>query len=117
MAAYDERAMHAPWLPHTQEWMARAALALAHCIVSGTAFLDLDAVVIDGVVAPALLRSLLAQTRDALKAYNIEGLQTLPRLEVGQHRFGRARTGWCAAATARFLCARSGHFPEGVSRP
>ena len=83
MAAYDERAMHAPWLPHTQEWMARAALALAHCIVSGTAFLDLDAVVVDGVVAPALLRSLLAQTRDALKAYNIEGLQTLPRLEIG----------------------------------
>ena len=83
MAAYDERAMHAPWLPYTQEWMARAALALAHCIVSGTAFLDLDAVVVDGVVAPALLRSLLAQTRDALKAYNIEGLQTLPRLEIG----------------------------------
>ena len=83
MAAYDERAMHAPWLSHTQEWMARAAMALAHCIVSGTAFLDLDAVVVDGVVAPGLLRSLLAQTRDALKAYNIEGLQTLPRLEIG----------------------------------
>ena len=83
MAAYDERAMVAPWLPHTQEWIARAALALAHSIVSGTAFLDLDAVVIDGVVASALLQSLLAQTRDALKAYNTEGLQALPRLEAG----------------------------------
>jgi predicted NBD/HSP70 family sugar kinase len=83
MAAYDERAMQAPWLPYTQEWMARAALALAQCIVSGTAFLDLDAVVIDGVVAPALLQSLLAQTREALKAYNSEGLQALPRLEAG----------------------------------
>ncbi|AOW13927.1 serine/threonine protein kinase [Hydrogenophaga crassostreae] len=83
MAAYDERAMQAAWLPHTQEWMAHAALALAHCIVSGTAFLDLDAVVIDGVVAPALLQSLLAQTRNALTAYNTEGLQALPRLETG----------------------------------
>ena len=83
MAAYDERAMVAPWLPHTQEWIARAALALAHSIVSGTAFLDLDAVVIDGVVASALLQSLLAQTRDALTAYNTEGLQALPRLEAG----------------------------------
>jgi predicted NBD/HSP70 family sugar kinase len=83
MAAYDERAMQAPWLPHTQEWVARAALALAQCIVSGTAFLDIDAVVIDGVVAPSLLHSLLAQTRVALKAYNTEGLQALPKLEAG----------------------------------
>lgn len=83
MAAYDERAMQGAWLPLTQEWVGRAALALAHCIVSGMAFLDLDAVVIDGVVAPALLQSLIAQTRDALKAYNTEGLHALPRLETG----------------------------------
>jgi predicted NBD/HSP70 family sugar kinase len=83
MAAYDERALQAPWLPYTEEWVARAALALAHCIVSGTAFLDLDAVVIDGVVAPSLLQRLLTQTREALKAYNTEGLQGLPRLEAG----------------------------------
>jgi predicted NBD/HSP70 family sugar kinase len=83
MAAYDERALQSAWLPHTQEWIARAAMALAHCIVSGTAFLDLDAVVVDGVVSPGLLQSLLAQTRDALEAYNIEGLQALPRLETG----------------------------------
>ncbi|MEX1168104.1 MAG: ROK family protein [Hydrogenophaga sp.] len=83
MAAYDERAMQGAWLPLTQEWVGRAALALAHCIVSGMAFLDLDAVVIDGVVAPSLLQSLIAQTRDALKAYNTEGLQALPRLETG----------------------------------
>ena len=83
MAAYDERALKGPWLLHTQEWIARAAMALAHCIVSGTAFLDLDAVVVDGVAAPELMQSLLAQTRDALKAYNTEGLHTLPRLETG----------------------------------
>ena len=83
MAAYDDRALQGPWLAHTEAWIARAALALAHCIVSGAAFLDLDAVVIDGVVAPSLLQALLAQTREALKAYNIEGLQSLPRLEAG----------------------------------
>ena len=83
VAAYDERAMQGPWWRYTEEWIARAAMALAQCIVSGTAFLDLDAVVIDGVVAPALMQSLVAQTRDALKSYNTEGLMALPRLETG----------------------------------
>lgn len=83
MAAYDDRALQEPWLPYTREWIDRAALALAHCIVSGTAFLDLDAVVIDGVVAPELLRDLQARTDSALKSYNLEGLQAMPRLERG----------------------------------
>lgn len=83
MAAYDARAMQAPWLPYTREWIDRAALALAHCIVAGTAFLDVEAVVIDGVVAPDLLRDLWARTGEALKAYNPEGLQQMPRLELG----------------------------------
>jgi predicted NBD/HSP70 family sugar kinase len=83
MAAYDARAMQVPWQSDTTEWMERAALALAHCIVAGTAFLDLDAVVIDGVMAPDLLRSLRARTEQALKTYNWEGLQAAPRLLQG----------------------------------
>lgn len=83
MAAYDARALQAPWLPYTREWIDRAALALAHCIVAGTAFLDVEAVVIDGVVAPGLLSDLWARTGEALKAYNWEGLQQMPRLEIG----------------------------------
>ena len=83
MAAYDARAVRAPWLPHTREWIDRASLALAHCIVAGTAFLDVEAVVIDGVVAPELLREVWARTGEALKAYNTEGLQGMPRLELG----------------------------------
>jgi predicted NBD/HSP70 family sugar kinase len=83
MAAYDARAMQEPWLPLTHEWTERAALALAHCIVSGTAFLDVEAVVIDGVVAPGLLHALWARTGEALKRYNWEGLQAMPRLERG----------------------------------
>lgn len=83
MAAYDARALFEPWRSHTREWVDTAALALAHCIVAGTAFLDVEAVVIDGVVAPDLLRELWARTGEALKAYNTEGLQAMPRLELG----------------------------------
>lgn len=83
MAAYDDRALQSPWLPHTQAWTGRAALALAHCIVSGTAFLDVEAVVMDGVVATELLQSLRQQTTEALQRYQWEGLQAMPRLERG----------------------------------
>lgn len=83
MAAYDARALFEPWLPYTREWIDRAAMALAHCIVAGTAFLDVEAVVIDGVVAHDLLRELWARTGEALKAYNQEGLLSMPKLELG----------------------------------
>ena len=82
MAAYDQRALQAPWLAHSQEWIGRAALALAQCVVSGTAFLDVEAVVMDGAIAPDLLRALCEQTRTALAAYDWEGLHR-PRLELG----------------------------------
>jgi len=82
MAAYDQRALQAPWLAHSQEWIGRAALALAQCVVSGTAFLDVEAVVMDGAIAPDLLRALCDQTRTALAAYDWEGLHR-PRLELG----------------------------------
>lgn len=82
-AAYDERALQAPWRQHTEQWMRHAAQALAHCVVSATAFLDMQAVVLDGAVAPDLLQGLCNQTREALGAYNWEGLSQPPRLELG----------------------------------
>lgn len=82
MAAYDARALQSSWLPYSQEWIARAAPALAQCVVSGTAFLDVEAVVMDGAVAPDLLRALCEATRAALSAYSWEGLHR-PRLELG----------------------------------
>ncbi len=81
MAAYDERALQQPWLQHSQEWIGHAALALAQCVVSGTAFLDVEAVVMDGAIASDLLSSLCEQTRNALSAYDWEGLHR-PRLEL-----------------------------------
>ena len=83
-AAYDQRALQTPWLEHTQAWVASCAQALAQCVVSGTAFLDVEAVVVDGSLAPELLQLLLERTRAALAGYNWEGLFAPPRIEQGQ---------------------------------
>jgi predicted NBD/HSP70 family sugar kinase len=83
-AAYDVRALQAPWLPHTQDWLAECALALAHAIVSGTALLDMDAVVVDGSIATPLLQALLERTRQALAQYDWQGLFEPPPLLLGQ---------------------------------
>lgn len=73
-AAYDERALSEPFLAHTLMWIDSAATALAQCITSGIAFLDVDAVVIDGSFCRAMLDKLLERTRAALSAYDWEGL-------------------------------------------
>ena len=73
-AAYDDRAMLPPYSDETNAWVDRAAIALAHTVVSGTAFLDLDAVVIDGSMSRALLAQLITQVQLKLSRYNHEGL-------------------------------------------
>ncbi|HEY8905215.1 MAG TPA: ROK family transcriptional regulator, partial [Rhodoferax sp.] len=73
-AAYDERALEPPFELETRGWIDQAANALAHTVVSGTAFLDIDAVVIDGSFSRALLSQLIAATQSCLKTYNWEGL-------------------------------------------
>ncbi len=72
--AYDERALSPPYEAQTRIWIAHAANALAHAIVSGTAFLDIEAVVIDGSFCRPLLTLLIAETGLALQRYNWEGL-------------------------------------------
>jgi predicted NBD/HSP70 family sugar kinase len=59
---------------HTEAWLGWASCALAFAIVSGTAFLDTDAVVIDGAMPSELLEKLITQTQAALTAFNWEGL-------------------------------------------
>jgi predicted NBD/HSP70 family sugar kinase len=83
-AAYDDRALQAPWLAHTEEWLAECALALAHAIVSCTGLLDMEAVVLDGSVAHPLLQALVARTREALPRYDWQGLFEPPILLLGQ---------------------------------
>jgi len=73
-AAYDERALSAPFEFETRAWVQQAANALAHAVVSGTAFLDIEAVVIDGAFCSPLLTLLIEETRQALTRYNWEGL-------------------------------------------
>jgi predicted NBD/HSP70 family sugar kinase len=80
-AAYDDRALGAPHAAATHEWTQQAALALAHCIVSGTAFLDLDAVVVDGSMSRALLQALIQATQQAMARYSLEGIWPAPILE------------------------------------
>lgn len=83
MAAYDERALQSPWAEHTHRWLQDCAQALAQCVVSGTVFVDVDTVVVDGSMAPEVLQLLLAQTRTALGHYDWAGLFAAPKLEPG----------------------------------
>jgi predicted NBD/HSP70 family sugar kinase len=73
-AAYDERALSEPYIDETLAWIGHAATALAHTVVSGTAFLDIDAVVIDGSFSRELQTRLIDATQAALQHYNWEGL-------------------------------------------
>jgi predicted NBD/HSP70 family sugar kinase len=82
-AAYDDRALQAPYAAATQAWLGSASLALAHAIVSSTAVLDLADVVMDGSMSRSLLQALLEQTRAALAQCNWEGLWA-PQLHGGR---------------------------------
>jgi len=73
-AAYDERAMQAPYAIETRTWVESAANALAHSVVSATAFLDMDAIVMDGSFCRPLLELLMQSTREALARYDWQGL-------------------------------------------
>jgi predicted NBD/HSP70 family sugar kinase len=81
-AAYDERALIQPWEPHTQAWVQAASSALAYAAVSGTALVDVDAVVLDGSMNTSLLDRLLQATRTAMLSYSWEGLWA-PQLHAG----------------------------------
>jgi len=83
MAAYDDRALQAPFAAATQAWLEDASQALAHAIVNGAAMLDLADVVMDGSMSRPLLQALLERTRAALDRCNWEGLWR-PRLHGGR---------------------------------
>jgi predicted NBD/HSP70 family sugar kinase len=73
-AVYDHRVNTKPWSKHTAKWLKSAANALAHAIVSGTAIVDTNAVLIDGVLPGAVMDLLIDETQVALQLYNWEGL-------------------------------------------
>lgn len=75
--------MHKAHEAHTGPWLARAAHALALAITSAAAVLDLDAVVIDGSIAPALLKALIQQTEQAQRLVRSDGIHP-PKLVSGK---------------------------------
>jgi predicted NBD/HSP70 family sugar kinase len=82
LLVHQDSIMDAQYAEHTAPWLAQASQALAMTIVSATALLDLDAAVIDGSLGQSLISALINATREQLKHYNLEGLQT-PKVMAG----------------------------------
>ncbi|MED5620272.1 ROK family transcriptional regulator [Ideonella sp. BN130291] len=73
-AVADTRALAAPWLQHTQQWLHDAGAAVALSVNSAACLLDLDGVIIDGSFSRELLQALLRATGEALDRYSWEGV-------------------------------------------
>lgn len=73
-AAYDERALHAPWKEHSDAWLAQTAIAMAMAINSTTCLLDLDAIIIDGSFSRTMLDQLMLSIEGAMAHYDWEGI-------------------------------------------
>ncbi len=78
----DARALQAPWLAHSQTWIAQAAPAIAMCIVQTSCLLDMDAVVLDGSIGRELLEALSQAVKQAIQAYNWQGTHA-PAIHLG----------------------------------
>ena len=81
-AVADARALHAPWLTHTQAWLGQAAAAIAQATQGAACLLDLEGVILDGNFSRALLAALLDKTTQALTRYDWEGVAQ-PQLMAG----------------------------------
>lgn len=81
-AAGDERALQSPWAALAQAWAVEAAGAIALSVCNAASLLDLDGVIIDGTMHPALLDMLLDEVRTALSRYNWQGVMR-PELHAG----------------------------------
>jgi predicted NBD/HSP70 family sugar kinase len=80
---HDTSVMSEAYSPHTQAWLARASQALAMTSTSAAAFMDLDAVVIDGSLGRPLIDALIAQTQAKLGDYRLDGMHT-PQVIAGR---------------------------------
>jgi predicted NBD/HSP70 family sugar kinase len=73
-AAGDERALDAPFQPHTQAWLHEAGSAIALAANSAACLLDLDGVIIDGNLPRPMLAALQREADQAMALYNWEGV-------------------------------------------
>ena len=81
-AARDDRALQLPWRPHTEAWLRDAAPAVALAAHGAACLLDLEGIVVDGCLGPALLRATLVAIDAALDRYDWRGA-TRPELLAG----------------------------------
>lgn len=81
-AAHDERALESQAFKYTKAWLDEACPAIAMAIVSSTALLELDGVIIDGTLDKQLLMLIIDGVKQALTRYNLEGLH-LPVIKSG----------------------------------
>ncbi len=68
--------------PFLGEWIVDCADALAQAIVGAIAVVDVDAIVIDGILPPAILQQTVGAVSDRFAAIIPEGL-IAPKIEVG----------------------------------
>jgi predicted NBD/HSP70 family sugar kinase len=74
LSAMDARLLQAPWLALTDRWLDDAAAAIAVSINGSACLLDLEGVIVDGAMHPALLVRLMAAIRMAMGGYSWEGV-------------------------------------------
>jgi len=67
----------------TDAWLSTASRALAMTAASAAAFMDLDAVIIDGSLGRPLIEALIKQTEASMATYRFDGMHQ-PQLMSGQ---------------------------------
>jgi predicted NBD/HSP70 family sugar kinase len=80
---HDARIVEPAYDAITRPWLRQAGRALAMCATSATALLDLDAVVIDSSLSPALCERLRDQCEAALSHFRQEGIHP-PKVLAGR---------------------------------
>ncbi len=81
-AAYDERALQAPWEQYSEQWLEQAAVGIAMTINNATCLLDLEGIIIDGSFCRAMLERLMQRIEAAMDRYDWEGI-TRPTAQAG----------------------------------
>lgn len=104
VALTDPCLLQAPREALTHAWIARAADAIAFAIGGAACVLDLEGVIIDGVVARPMLDALLREVDAALRRYDWRGVQP-PQVLAGET--GPDAKVWGAA----YLALHSGFAP------
>lgn len=87
-------------------WIAEAADGLAHAIVASAAVIDFEAAIIDGWLPPDVRARLVAATRRAVGAMDLQGISPIEVVEGAVGPNARALGGASLPLAARFLIER-----------